>query len=169
MKTCRDCGETKPFEKLASSWNNQRGKRYYLSQCKDCYNAGRRGDQKSKDRDAERKRERYATDEAYRLRIQDQYRLSHYGITREQYDDMWERQGRACAICRTPNPNAKRKWHLDHDHSCCSATARSCGKCVRGILCQKCSVALGGFDDDPIKVHAAWIYLTTYANERMPA
>jgi hypothetical protein len=33
--------------------------------------------------------------------------------------------------------------HVEHDHACCQRKNRSCGKCVRGLLCHTCNIALG--------------------------
>ena len=30
--------------------------------------------------------------------------------------------------------------HVDHDHECCRMKNRSCGKCVRGLLCHGCTL-----------------------------
>ena len=66
-----------------------------------------------------------------------------------------------CAICG----NKDRAPHIDHDHSCCGSivgkgvSQRTCGKCIRGALCNLCNVGLGSFDDDPSKMTKAMAYL----------
>jgi recombination endonuclease VII len=47
---------------------------------------------------------------------------------------------------------------IDHDHKCCSGP-HSCGKCVRGVLCQHCNQGLGNFKDDPEILKRAIAYL----------
>lgn len=65
------------------------------------------------------------------------YRKHHlkraYGLTLEQYDQMFEVQGGVCAICNGPETNGKR-LSVDHDHK----TGR-----IRGLLCHKCNGLLG--------------------------
>lgn len=87
--------------------------------------------------------------------------LRKYGITLEQRDDLLKKQGGGCAICQTQDPGEK-GWALDHDHACCSSTEneRTCGKCVRGVLCNRCNLALGLFDDDLERLRKAIRYLT---------
>jgi Recombination endonuclease VII len=57
--------------------------------------------------------------------------------------------GTTCELCRTTTAN-----HIDH----CHKTGR-----VRGFLCGPCNMALGSFNDDPVKLRAAADYL-----ERVP-
>lgn len=70
-----------------------------------------------------------------------QYLWNNYHITAERYLEMLETQGGVCAICQKP-PGVKR-LHVDHDHACCPRTSRSCGKCVRGLLCFRCNTVTG--------------------------
>lgn len=62
-----------------------------------------------------------------------------YGISLDQYDEMFQSQGESCAICGTQEPNGDGCFHVDHCHTT--------GK-VRGILCQRCNHALGLLDDN---------------------
>lgn len=160
MKTCRTCQIEKPLDQMSHYWHNIKEARMYGPDCKECRSAKRRGDTAAKARDAARKRARWAADEEYRARQLDIGLLWRYGITREQYDALWESQGEACAICRRTELSSKRGWHVDHDHECCPEVARSCGACVRGILCTGCNTALGGFQDNPDHLFAAWGYLS---------
>jgi hypothetical protein len=70
------------------------------------------------------------------------YRITSYGLTLEDFARLREVQGNACAMCREPFAEG-RLIHVDHDHACCLEKNRSCGKCVRGLLCHACNVALG--------------------------
>lgn len=62
-------------------------------------------------------------------------RKSRYGVTEEQYQAMLAEQGNACAVCEESFESVRP--NIDHDHNCCPGS-RSCGKCVRGILCPSC-------------------------------
>lgn len=85
--------------------------------------------------------------------IKKSVRKSHlkksYGITPEQYDEMFQRQGGVCAVCGKP-PNG-RKLSVDHDHRT--------GK-VRALLCAHCNIALGNVDDNPSILQKLINYLT---------
>lgn len=71
-----------------------------------------------------------------------------YGITPQAWSELFEAQGRRCAICETTE--AGRGWHTDHDHQT---------KAIRGILCHGCNTALGLFKDSTERLRAAAEYL----------
>jgi hypothetical protein len=49
-----------------------------------------------------------------------------------------------CAICSAPE---KSKRHgIDHNHLCCSASGKSCGRCIRQLLCQVCNSIVGAVE-----------------------
>ena len=66
-----------------------------------------------------------------------------------------------CAICGTDDPSTTGylQWVLDHDHRCCTGTQRMCERCIRGVLCHRCNVALGMFRDDAQMLLRAARYL----------
>lgn len=61
-------------------------------------------------------------------------------------------------ICRNPGCNSTERLSLDHDHSCCNGQ-RSCGKCVRGWLCNTCNSALGLLGEDRNRISGLIDYL----------
>lgn len=61
---------------------------------------------------------------------------------------------KGCTICTIKET----RLMVDHDHSCCPGE-RTCGKCIRGILCDKCNRGLGFFNDNPDLLQRAIEYL----------
>ena len=158
-KTCTRCGLVKPVEEFQKQWNSQRKKHYRMAQCKPCRNEGRRVTEPRRSNDPElvKRRERYANDPEFRRRLlSGQYKARH-GITLDERDAMLAAQGNCCAVCKTTEPPGH-GWHLDHDHRCCPEY-RSCGKCVRGILCHNCNLALGHAGDSIERLQALIDYL----------
>lgn len=72
-------------------------------------------------------------------------RKYEYGLEPEEFDSLLRRQRGRCAICRAPKPT-----DLDH----CHRTNR-----IRGVLCRRCNVALGGFRDHIPTLKRAILYL----------
>lgn len=71
-----------------------------------------------------------------------------YGITKDDYDALWEKQDGRCAICAVDLATVKAC--VDHCHQSSE---------VRGLLCNTCNQGLGYFADDPGRLLAAVAYL----------
>ena len=83
--------------------------------------------------------------------------LRSYGITLQERDEMLAKQGGVCLICGTPE-TAQRRLQVDHDHDCCSGN-ETCGRCIRGLICQQCNRAMGLLNDDAGTIAAVVKYL----------
>ena len=66
-----------------------------------------------------------------------------FGMTLEEYDAKLAAQGGVCAICGAPP--GKKRLPVDHDHECCPGV-KSCGKCIRDLLCPGCNNGTGLVD-----------------------
>jgi hypothetical protein len=73
-----------------------------------------------------------------------------YGITLEQYEAMLAAQGGTCALCPTPTPGGKGRFHVDHCHDT--------GK-VRGLLCMRCNTGIGCLNHNTDTLLKAVAYL----------
>lgn len=71
-----------------------------------------------------------------------------YGLTVHTYGQLLATQENRCAICRADLTETTA--HVDHCHE---------NGQVRGILCQRCNVAIGQFGDDPARIRKAIAYI----------
>lgn len=83
--------------------------------------------------------------------VLDNARRRKYRIEPAAFAILLKDQGRRCAICRTRKPGGRNNtWQLDHDHKV--------GK-PRGILCTRCNLGLGHFEDNTERMRCAIRYL----------
>lgn len=85
------------------------------------------------------------------VRRKPEFRAKRYGLAVSTMNEMLSN---GCMIC-----GSKNKLVIDHDHSCCNKQNYSCGKCVRGVLCDRCNVGLSHFEDNVEKLEKAANYL----------
>ena len=132
MKECNICNIQKPIEDFVKRSNRRSGRQPY---CKICHN--------------KKMRDRYSSD------VMKDYDLKRsYGITLNDYEEMFKSQGGCCAICNRhiSEIKHKRKKNLcvDHDHDT--------GE-VRGLLCDKCNRGIGLLNDSIETLKSAIMYL----------
>src|SRR5574337_196740 len=84
-----------------------------------------------------------------------------FGLDEAAYEAKLVSQSGGCAICGGANNATRRALAVDHDHSCCPSE-KSCGKCVRGLLCDNCNHGIGKFRDDPELLLKAVEYLRSW-------
>lgn len=140
-KKCSACREVLPVEDF---WRRSALKSGYKSQCKSCSRAGVR--RIYRDRTEAEKRRVTLWKNANPDRVKG-YDLQRYGLTLAQYDEMLQRQGGACALCREAFESAPQ---VDH----CHRTQR-----VRGLLCRLCNLGIGKFRDNPALLRSAAEYV----------
>ncbi|AID58838.1 homoendonuclease [Mycobacterium phage Gaia] len=89
-----------------------------------------------------------------------------YKLTPEAYEKLLDKQGGGCAICGSKSSQSKGRDYLfvDHDHSCCPG-AKSCGKCIRALLCHPCNMLIGHAWEDIKILQSAIDYLSEYAKQ----
>jgi hypothetical protein len=162
MKKCSRCKEEKSFDNF---WKDKTTSSGYKSYCKNCkpnrkdYHDSWRSKNREKVNAYSRKTK--ARPES-KIRERERAIERNYNISVDEYNRIVQDQNGVCAICeRIPT----RAFSIDHDHNCCPERSRSCGKCIRGLLCQTCNQALGMFLDSPEILLNAVEYLR--ASERV--
>ncbi len=135
MKICSSCKISKSIEDFVKDRYTKTG---YTGRCRICINKKQQANPKL----PERKRK-----EKYKQR---------YGITIQQYEELYTHQNGRCKLCHkietTINNKTKKvaRLSIDHNHQT---------KAIRGLLCNNCNRALGLFKDNTQTLENAIKYL----------
>ncbi len=124
--TCAKCGATKPRDEFFKNKSNKTGLHSY---CKSCVK--------------EYDKERYPNGKP---RARARYLENTYNLTLNDWEALFDSQGRVCAICGIEPDRPV----VDHCHTS--------GE-VRGILCDTCNRCLGLLKDDASVLIAGAAYL----------
>ena len=92
-----------------------------------------------------------------------------HNMTPETYDELYEYQGRHCAICHSATGKVRR-LAVDHDHNVVHigvphAAEVSCPECWRGLLCKSCNRLVAWYS--PQALMRAIAYLADPPAQRM--
>lgn len=172
-KVCPLCREMKPISCYHRNKSNVSG---FASYCKDCSKimgqikyAKNKGTinaknsawyQKHKDRIQREQKERIKNNPGM---LRERELKRRFGLTLDAFADLLREQNYRCAACGTTEPGGYyNQWTVDHDHACC-AGRKTCGSCIRGILCVVCNVTLGNSRDDAERLMGLAKYLDRYA------
>lgn len=144
---CPRCTQTKNVRFFGNRPGGRR--KGYCRECESDYLAERLASSKDARDDRRAAALKYSRSERSR-----ELRLAKlYGITLADYDAMLAAQSGLCAICSAGEPGGNANhWHVDHNHQ----TGR-----VRGLLCTRCNIGLGYFQDDPDRLANALAYLAS--------
>lgn len=153
MKMCSRCKTSKPSSAFSKDKRYRDGLQSYCRECVADYRV------ENKERiDTQIKAAKEANPDKYK----DQWMRNQYGISLEYYRELLKNQGGVCAICGTDNPGQRAgkplSFCVDHDHSCCSGK-KSCGKCVRGLICTNCNFGIGSLKDSIPLLQSAIQYI----------
>jgi len=91
--------------------------------------------------------------------------LIKYKLSLDQYVTMLQEQDGLCKKCGIAFSKERGIIpYVDHDHSCCPGT-RSCGKCVRALLCRMCNLLVGVEEKRGIKYTVRAEYIDPPLND----
>lgn len=155
-KTCTKCKEYKHISLFYKYTNSEN----YRACCKNCCIHLKIITPETRERTNNRLRafRKNNPKEAWR-----KYLRNKSSITPEEYDALLLKQNGRCKIC--DKKPSKVKLAVDHDHDCCNGQ-RSCGRCVRGLLCRRCNMGIGIFYDDSNLIESAVAYVKEWEDKQ---
>lgn len=144
MKRCGACDQVKDESEFSRNSRARDGLDYRCRTCKYDYQKQRRN------LDPEQTR---LDDRRYSFK-------TLYNLSENEWLTMIVLQDAKCAICGEDFPpyDGRTHIHVDHDHACCPGK-KSCGECVRKLLCRGCNQALGHMMENPVRFRSAANYL----------
>ena len=146
-KLCPMCKLDLPLSSYQKAMGRKNNVQAY---CKQCTNQKNRehysGDPKAIEKRRKREARRLEKDPMVKRRAE---LLRVYGITLEEWYDIYDSQNGVCAICKQ-ECKTRKSLSVDHDHETGD---------IRGLLCNRCNRALGLFRDDPEVLKNATRYL----------
>jgi recombination endonuclease VII len=84
---------------------------------------------------------------------------SNYGMTLDDEKRLLSTQNFQCPACLAPL--TRKNIAIDHDHACCP-NAKSCGRCVRAVLCKACNIMIGIAKDNAATLRRAADYIDRF-------
>lgn len=157
VKRCSSCGEVKSHEEFYRLRRSSDGRQGY---CKPCANR-KRLEWKRANREREREWYRASQSRLTARQKKDRDLRTKFKMTADEYDRRLAAQGGGCAVCG--EPPVYRALAVDHDHSCCPSSRKTCGRCTRDLLCFRCNGALGNVNDSKETLLALIDYLDRHA------
>lgn len=149
-KLSRQCTKCKEFKCVSEFYKEPRTKIGLQSRCKICQQTAY-NDYRKKNPDVYRKASLKHWHNLSDKKKHSKW-IQRYGITADQYTNMFEFQNGKCKICNQ-ECSTGRVLAVDHCHKT--------GK-VRGLLCTKCNTALGMLNDNIKYFETAIEYLKSY-------
>jgi len=174
-KTCNHCKKSKPIESYYLSKGAKDGHRPTCIECwrvihhrtseqnkeyREKYGKRIRAYDRERIKPGYKKKEKALYDKRYRdsdIKKQKNWAMKrNFGITLDQYEQMFKNQNGLCGICFQPEvrksirSDKPKNLAVDHCHE--SGT-------VRGLLCQDCNTGVGLFKDSPLLMIKAAKYL----------
>lgn len=170
MIQCTKCKETKSEDKFSSDKLKRNG---YCSQCRECKNIySKQYGEDNKILRLAKAKKRYAANPeinkkkssdwkntkrkdpiAWKAYVKNHELYNTFGITLDQYNQMFDNQNGCCQICSEHQIKFKRALSVDHNHDT--------GE-VRGLLCSRCNTGIGQLRDSIELLEKAIVYLKKY-------
>lgn len=145
IKRCHKCGIDRPLEDFHMSRHSRDGRQGACKGCAISYSKAYQATRRDFTKDYDRNRN-----------------LGRYGLSVILYENLLKAQDYRCASCDRPQAEFTTNFVVDHDHSCCPEKKMSCGKCVRGLICNNCNIGLGHVNDSVDRLLQMAAYLLKF-------